>query len=136
MGATVSTNMLDQRYCVDNGSSRSPNFIGNGTGRKLQITFTGANWSGVKNTCGNYVPSSRPINGKGFTYAHPSLYQYQMVLVEEGPGVTNYFTDLCEEDVAYTVSSKKGFKYYVYTNDTKGDHDDNSGYISFCYYFY
>ena len=122
-------------YCINNGSSKDANFIGNGTGRSLTIRFTEANWSNVKNTCGNYIPANQRINGKVFTFPDRNLYQYQMVLFEDGPGVRNYFTNICNEDQNFTVATKKGFKYYVYTNDTSGDHGDNTGYISFCYLF-
>lgn len=125
-----------QLRCINDCNSRSPNYIGSGTGRLLDIRFDEANWSGVRNTCGNYVPANRRgTNGKAFTFPDPNLYQYQLVLFEEGPGVRNYFTVGCEEGVSYTVSTKKGFKYYVYTNDTSGDHDDNKGYFSVCYNF-
>ncbi len=122
--------------CVENGSSKDANLLGKGTGKQLPIKFTGANWSGVENTCGNYVRADKNRNGKAFTFSSPNLYQYQMVLFEQGQGVRNYFTGICEEDETYTITTKKGFDYYVYTNDTSGDHEDNNGYVSFCYSFY
>lgn len=128
-------NTLANLYCINNGSAKDANFIGEGTGRALTIRFTESNWSGVRNTCGNYVPANQRRNGRIFTFPDRNLYQYQMVLFEDGPGVRNYFTNICEEDKNYTVQTKRGFKYYVYTNDTSGDHGDNNGYISFCYQF-
>ncbi len=122
-------------YCINNGSSKDANYIGQGTGGQLVIRFTESNWSGVRNTCGNYVPAHKNINGKRFTFPDPNLYQYQMVLFEQGAGVRNYFTGICEENQSYTIQTKKGFDYYVYTNDTDGDHEDNRGYISYCYLF-
>ncbi|WP_299685296.1 hypothetical protein [uncultured Dokdonia sp.] len=130
-------NMDDsQLKCINKCNPRSPNYIGQGTGRLLDVRFDEANWSSVRNTCGNYVSANkRGTNGKRFTFPDPNLYQYQLVLFEEGPDVRNYFTIGCEEGVSYTVPTKKGFKYYVYTNDTSGDHDDNTGYFSVCYNF-
>jgi hypothetical protein len=120
--------LQDQLICINNGSSRSANKIGIGTGGTLYIRFTEANWSGVKNTCGNLKSSNNR-----FTFPDSRMYQYQMVLFEEAPSARTYFLGTCQEDKTYSIKTKKGFTYYVYTNDTSGDHDDNTGYISYCY---
>jgi hypothetical protein len=128
--------MSDQLICINNGSSRHINTIGRGTGGTLYVRFTRSNWNTrynnndtkVKNTCGNF----RPSNGR-FTYPDSRMYQYQMTLVEEAPGAITYFLNTCQEDKTFYIKTKKGFTYYIYTNDTRGDHKDNRGYISYCY---
>ncbi len=126
--------LADKLICFENGSSKGPNKIGIGTGGTLYIRFTNANWStgihppNILNTCGNYKPSTRR-----FTFPSKKMYQYQMVIFEDAPGARTYFTGVCEEDKTYYIKTKKGFTYYVYTNDTDGDHDDNRGNISYCY---
>lgn len=128
--------MSDQLICINNGSSRHTNKLGIGTGGTLYVRFTKSDWntrynnsdSRVKNTCGNF----RPSNSR-FTYPDSRMYQYQMVLCEEAPGAVTYYLNTCQEDKTYYIKTKKGFTYYIYTNDTRGDHKDNRGYISYCY---
>ena len=116
----------DYWYCVNNGSPRNANYLLEGNGKTLYVRFAEANWNGIKNTCGNYRSSDRR-----FEFPDSRMYQYQMVLFEMAPGATNYFLDICKENMTYSVKTKKGFKYYIHTNDEK--YEDNRGYTSFCY---
>lgn len=119
-------------YCV-NGSSRDANLVMIGNGSTLNIRFSKAAWSNVFEPCGNFYPSDQR-----FTFGS-GTYQYQMVLFADAPGKRFYYTEangspMCRETNFFSLQTKRGWKYYVYTNDTSGDHGDNHGYIQYCYY--
>lgn len=114
--------------CKTTGA-KSPYFLGLGDGFKtLTYKFTNSNWSNITNTCGFNEASAR-----FWTAPFDTFNKYQMFVFADTPRDGRIMYSNCEEGELFYLDSKPGYKYYVYVNDTSGDHEDNHGTISFCY---
>lgn len=114
--------------CATKGA-RDAYYIGTGDGfRELHFQFTDSDWSGITNTCGWNEPS----NG-AFTAPWPQFNKYQMFVEALKPDGSFLMYPPCEEGAIFNIDTKPGYRYYVYVNDTDGDHVDNHGTISFCW---